>query len=462
MPPRPLHLDTLLARLHGKLGTRVSTEAEELDKVAADESGLPKGCPGGVVWPLTTEEVALVAREAAALGVPLVPRGAGTGKAGGAIPLGGELVVDLSRMHQLLSLRPQDLYAVVQPGLVNQQLSEAALAAGYMYPPDPASYESCSLGGNISTNAGGSRAVKYGSTVRYVWGLTLVRMGGEVLTMGRRSIKGVAGYDVTSLCVGSEGTLGFVTEAILHIIPAPPAIETAWLAFADPLVASRASEHIFAAGLVPRMMELLDAQAIAAVRAKSPFRIPEGGAGLLVETDGRDELAFHDLSRICEIALEHGATASAVATNEHDREAMRRARRLVSSCLKEAFPHKISDDIAVPRSRMAELLVAVQALASEAHLDFAAYGHLGDGNVHMNMLCKSAEERERAKPLRRQVLKLVVGLGGTITGEHGIGIAKRDFLDLEQSTALIELQRQLKRAFDPQNLLNPGKGLPLL
>lgn len=364
-------------------------------------------------------------------------------------------------MNKLLALRTEDMYAVVQPGLININLGEAAAERGFFYPPDPASYESCSLGGNISTNAGGARAVKYGSTQRYVWGLTVVLPSGEVLTTGRRSLKGVAGYDITSFMVGSEGTLGFVTEATLHIIPAPPAVETAWLSFPDPITASRASEHIFAAGIVPRMMELLDSQAIGAVKQKSPFRIPDGGAGLLVETDGRDDMAFRELTRLCEVALEHGATDSALATNERDREAMRRARRLVSSCLKEAFPFKISDDVAVPRSQMPELLVRAEREATGSRITFAAYGHLGDGNVHMNLLCKSAEERDRAEAVRLRILTHVVGLGGTITGEHGIGLAKRDMLALEQSRPLIELQRRLKRVYDPQGLMNPGKGLPI-
>ena len=461
MTGRTPALDTLFTRLHTRFKERLTDAPEARAAVAGDESGLPPGDPAGVVWPLSTSEVAVIAKEAALLGVALVPRGGGTGKAGGCIAQGGELVVDMSRMRRLVTLRPQDLYAVVEPGLINAELGQAASEVGFMYPPDPASFESCTLGGNIATNAGGARAVKYGTTHAYVWGLTAVLMGGEVLHMGRRSIKGVAGYDLTALLVGSEGTLAFITEAIVHIVPAPPAVETAWLAFADALGASRAAERIFAAGLVPRMMELLDHEALAAVRGKTPFRIPEGEAGLLLETDGRDEVALLELTRMCEVALEHGATASAIATNERDREAMRRTRRLVSSSLKELFPFKISDDTAVPRSRMPELLTAARAEAEGAGLAFAAYGHLGDGNVHINLLCRNATERARAQGVRRRLLTTVVALGGTITGEHGIGLAKRDLLDLEQSAELIALQRRLKHTFDPRNLLNPGKGLPV-
>ncbi len=460
MPAPSVALDTLLTRLHRALGGRVSTDAEALEMAAGDESGLPPGAPGAVCWPESTAEVSLVAAEAAATGVPLVPRGGGTGKAGGCIPRGGELVVDVSRMNRLLDLRPQDMYAVVQPGLVNIELDRAAGEKGFMYPPDPASLESCTLGGNIATNAGGARAVKYGTTQRYVWGVTLVVPGGDVLRMGRRSIKGVAGYDLTSLVVGSEGTFGFVTEAVLHVIPAPPAVETAWLSFDDVPTASRAAERIFAAGITPRILEMLDKNALDAVRPKSAFQVPEAGCALLLETDGPDGVAFAELSRAAQLAIDHGATGSAIATSERDRDGMRRARRLVSSSLKELFPFKISDDVAVPRSRMAELLARAMREGEEAGMTVAAYGHLGDGNVHVNLLCRSGEERARARDLRRRLLGVVVGLGGTITGEHGIGLAKRDYLSLEQSAELIALQRRVKAAFDPKGLMNPGKGLP--
>lgn len=459
--PSSFPLDTLLTRLHRRLGGRVSDDPAALANVAGDESGLPPGVPRAVVWPASTEETAVVAREAAELGVALVPRGGGTGKAGGCIPAEGELVVDFSRMNRILALRPDDLYAVVEPGVITIDFDRAAAEHGFMYPPDPASLESCTLGGNIATNAGGPRAIKYGTTLRYVWGLTAVLAGGEVVSTGRRSIKGVAGYDLTSLLVGSEGTLGLITEAALHIVPAPPAVETAWLSFPDVLTASRAAERIFAAGIVPRMLEVLDSHAIAAVRPKSAFHVPASACALLVETDGREDAAFAELARACEIAAEHGATASAVATSERDREGMRRARRLVSSALKERFPFKISDDVAVPRSRMAELLERTRAEGARAGIEVGMYGHLGDGNLHVNLLCTGAEQRERAPALRERLLATAVTLGGTITGEHGIGLAKRDQLSLEQSAAVIALQRRLKRAFDPRGLLNPGKALPI-
>jgi glycolate oxidase len=282
--------------------------------------------------------------------------------------------------------------------------------------------------------------------------------GGNVLRVGRRSIKGVAGLDITSLMVGSEGTLAFITEATVHVIPAPAAVETAWLTFPDVVVASAAGEQINGAGFVPRIMEVMDARALDAIRSVSDFPIPDNaGAALLVEMDGREGEAFDDLTRVAEIAVEAGASDSAIARKEKDREAMRRARRLVSSSLKESYPFKTSDDIAVPRSRMVEMLDRAHESASAAGLPFCAYGHLGDGNLHLNLLCKDASERTAAQALRRTILELAVGLGGTISGEHGIGIAKRDDLPLEQSAQLLALQRGLKQVFDPRGIMNPGK-----
>jgi glycolate oxidase len=461
MATRSVAIDTLLTRLAPVLGERLRTDAEALAKVGGDESGLPAGTAAAAAWPVSRDEVVALAREAFLLGVPLVPRGAGTGKAGACIPGAGEVVVDFSRMNRIRELRPDDLFAVVEPGVVNQTLDQAASEHGFMYPPDPGSFESCTLGGNVATNAGGMRAVKYGVTRRYVWGVELVLASGEILRLGRRSIKGVGGLDLTSLVVGSEGTLGFITEATLHIIPAPPAVETAWLTFADVLAASRAADRIFARGHVPRMMEVMDAPALAAIRPLAEVAFPErAGACLLIETDGPEGRALDDLLAIAELATDAGALESAIARKEKDREAMRRARRLVSSSLKERFARKIADDVAVPRSRMGELFARAAELALGRGIPWCAYGHLGDGNLHLNLLCTTEEERRRAEPVRRELLALTVALGGSISGEHGIGLAKRDVLTLELPRPLLALQEQVKAVLDPKGLMNPGKVFP--
>ncbi len=421
---------------------------------------MPACLPGAVVWPQTADEIRVVCREAAELGVGLVPRGGGTGKAGGCIPASDQLVVDLSRMNRLLELHPKDQYALVEPGLITQVLDDRVGEVGYMYPPDPGSSESCTLGGNIATNAGGARAVKYGVTHQYVWRLDLVLPGGELLRTGRLSIKGVAGLDLSSLLVGSEGTLGFIAQAAMHIVPRPPEVQTAWLSFPNPQSASRAAERVFAAGLVPRMMELMDDLSMGLVRGTAPFPIPEAGAGLLIETDGQPGVAMDCMIRLCEIAMDHGATDSAIASSEKQREAMRRSRRLVSSRMKEEYPDKISDDVALPRSRMVELLEEARVAGERQDLTVSTYGHLGDGNLHVNILCRTDEERARGAVLQRELLAFVVARGGTISGEHGIGLLKRDHLHLEQSAELLAMQRRLKGLFDPQGIMNPGKVLP--
>lgn len=452
-------LDRLCRRLHRAFGPRLSTDPEALVAVGGDESGLPSCPPGAVIWPESTAEICTISRAAAELGVGLVPRGGGTGKAGGCIPTPAQMVVDLSRLNRVLDLRPRDMYALVEPGVITGQFDELVGEEGYMYPPDPGSRDSCTIGGNIATNAGGARAFKYGVTQRYVWRLDVVLPGGELLRTGRLSLKGVAGLDLASLLVGSEGTLGFIAQAAVHIIPKPPEVQTAWLSFASLAAASRAAEQVFTAGIVPRMVEVMDELALELVRGGTPFRVPDAGAGLLVETDGQPGVAMEELTRLCEIAVDHGATDSAIAMSEQQREAMRRARRLVSSRLKEDYPEKISDDIALPRSRMVELLEEARAAGESEGLTVSAYGHLGDGNLHLNILCRGEEERQRGLGLQRRLLGFVVSRGGTISGEHGIGILKRKYLPLEQPEELLAFQRRLKGLFDPRGIMNPGKVL---
>ncbi len=458
---RAAALDNFFCRLAPRLGERLRDLAADPVAAAAlarDASHAPEGVADAHVLPQTTAEVSAVAAAAQEFGVALVPRGAGTGKAGGCIPAAGQVVVDLSQMRSLLQLRPADQLAVVQPGLITAALDEAAGEAGLMYPPDPASWATSSLGGNIATNAGGPRAVKYGVTQRYVWGLEVVLAGGEVLRTGRQCQKGVAGLAMAPLFVGSEGTLGLITEATLHLVPSPRGVQTAWLGFDDPAAASLAGSRIFAAGLLPRMLELLDAPALQAlheVHGQASWPMPSTPTALLVETDADDpQAARAQMQRLCEVAR---PLACRLAAHADEAEAMRGARRQVSQALKKLFPQKISDDIAVPRSRMPELLAQAQRLATAAGLSASAYGHMGDGNLHVNLLCADAAQRHAAADVRLQLYRWAVGVGGTVSGEHGLGLTKRCAIDIEFDPVSLLWQRRIKSLFDPQNIMNPGK-----
>lgn len=449
-------LGALIADLAPVLGDALLTSEDARRHASADWSGLSPVLPAAVVRARSKEDVVFLARAAERHRVGIVPRGAGTGKVGGAIPREDQVVLDLSAMNRILRFEPEDQYAVVEPGVLTVELDRRAAEHGLMFPPDPASWETSTLGGNIATNAGGPRALKYGVTGRYVWGVELVLAGGEVVRAGRRSLKGVTGFDLTSLIVGSEGTLGIVTEATVHLIPAPRFVEGAWLGVASELEAERLASRIFRAGFLPRSLELLDAEALAAVREEAEVPSAEPVA-VHVELDGNAPSVRSELEALCRAAA---ATSAYLARDDSDRERLRALRRSASNALKRRFPFKLSDDIAVPRSQMHAFIAQAKAMAAERGLRIAAYGHLGDGNLHLNRLAATADERERAGGLRDAFLDLALSLGGTLTAEHGIGLTKRDALAREHSPGLIALQRRVKAAFDPHGLMNPGKIFP--
>jgi glycolate oxidase len=391
--------------------------------------------------------------------VPVIPVGARTGKSGGIMAVEGGIAVSVERMNRILEVSAADGLCRVEPGVVTGQLQAEVESQGLFYPPDPNSLDTCSIGGNVAENAGGPRALKYGVTRDYVLGLTAVVPTGEVLRLGKRSVKGVAGYDLTSLLVGSEGTLGIITEVTLELMPRPRHVATGLAAFATVASAVRAVARVLASGALPRCLELLDDVSLEAVVRTSPFRFPVGaGAALLVEVDGNDEEGV--LGELARIAGELQADVKGeviVAQNESQRREIWETRRLLSVNLKAVHPRKLSEDVAVPRSRMPELVTRAKEIGSRCGLAVATYGHAGDGNIHVNILFDREEERPRAEEAAAEVLRASVDLGGTITGEHGVGLSKRDFLEYEQGPELIALQRRLKAVFDPLGLLNPGK-----
>lgn len=439
-----------------RLGPRFLTDRDSRARRAEDRSGLEGQLPGAVVELVERRDAIIVAELAEYYRVGIVPRGSGTGKAGGAIPGALEVAVDFSGFDRILAWHPDDLYAVIQPGVTAFELDRQASRHGLMYPPDPASSEQATLGGNIATNAGGPRALKYGVTGRYIWGVELVLAGGRVVRTGRRSLKGVTGLDITSLIVGSEGTLGIITEATIHVIPRPECVEGAWLGFDTEFDAVCWASGLFRAGILPRSLELIDREALAALGADHalPLNSP---VAIHIELDGGAASVRTQLDRV--IALDRDVPQFC-AGSAVERERLRTLRRAISEALRAKFPRKLSDDIAVPRSAMSTFLKRAQQLAGAHGVRIAAYGHLGDGNLHLNRLAVDDRERKRAEILREPLLTLTLELGGTLSAEHGIGLTKRDELTKEQSTELIALQHGIKRVFDPHGIMNPGKVLP--
>ncbi|MCI0569196.1 MAG: FAD-binding protein [Myxococcaceae bacterium] len=452
-------MESLARELRATLGEEaVRGDAATLDAYGRDESDAGVFPPHLVVFPGSTSDVSAIFRLCQAHGVPFTPCGARSGKSGGSLPVLGGVAVSLERMNRLLSISTEDLVAVAQPGLVTGELMKAVESRGLFYPPDPASLDMCTLGGNVAENAGGPRALKYGVTRDYVLGLEWVLPSGEVLRVGRRTIKGVAGYDLVGLFVGSEGTLGVATEITLQLLPLPRVVRTALLSFPSVLHAARAVSAVLAAGILPRTLELLDDVAIRAVDGRS-FHFPPGaGACVIAEVDGNvEEGVTAELTSLGEVCLHEGALEVLVAQSETQREGLWAARRGVSPGLRALKRHKVSDDIVVPRSRMAEVIGRLKAIGTELGLTVATYGHAGDGNLHANVLYDSPDDWPRVEEALSRMLRLTVEVGGTITGEHGVGLSKKRFLPLEQPAPLLSLQRQLKALFDPSGLLNPAK-----
>jgi glycolate oxidase len=457
-------VESAARRLSSELGDDrvLYADPDLLARYGSDYSFAGSFPPDIVVRAGSTKDVQTTFAVANALGVPVTPRGLGSGKSGGALPIHGGIVMSLERMTELSQIDRDDLLVVTQPGVVTADLMSRVEAEGLFYPPDPNSLKLCSIGGNVACNAGGPRALKYGVTRNYVLGMEVVIPSGEVLRLGRRTIKGVTGYDLTSLMVGSEGTLGVITEITLRLVPLPQAVETALVSFASPIAATVAIGAVFKRGIVPRTLEFLDTFALEAVRARTPGRFPENaGALLILETDASSQAhAMAELERAAEVCTEHGALDVLLAQDEVQRERIWEPRRVLSMTLADTAPKKMSEDIVVPRSRIPAMLEQVQQISTRRKIRVATYGHAGDGNLHVNVLFDEASA-DRAERTVQDVMRATVELGGTISGEHGVGLTKREFISFEQDSPLIELQKRLKRTFDPNGILNPGKIFPL-
>jgi glycolate oxidase len=437
-----------------------------LEDYGRDESPLPElHVPDCAALCSTAAEVAAVLRICAERGIFVTPRGAGSGMVGGALPVRGGVVLSTERMTAIKELDRDDLVAVVEPGVVTGRLQEAAEAQGLFYPPDPASLDYCSIGGNAATNAGGPRAFKYGVTREYILGLEVALMGGELLRCGRRTAKGVTGYDLVAGFVGSEGTFGVITELAVKLVPLPAAAATILGVFADVATAGAAIEGLLRHGLRPRALEIADRASIDHIRAKSRYRFPaNAGAIVLCEVDGDPDSMAVQMEKIGAACDELGAIDVLGATEAHERANVWEARRLISPSLKAGYRIRVNEDICVPRGRIVQMFARLEQVKADTGIEIVVFGHAGDGNLHVNLVSHDdpmdPAVRAHIWAGAKQIFAHTIELGGTLSGEHGIGSTKREYVPMEQSPRLIEWQHKWKAMWDPKHLLNPGKKLP--
>ena len=442
---------------------RVSTGPAELLTYSYDGT-FQQRVPDFVVAPERTEQVAAVLAAANELGVPVVPRGASSGLAGGTIPESGGVVLNLAGMRRIVEVDAANGVAVVEPGVITADLQAAVERVGLFYPPDPASLQQSTIGGNVNTNAGGPRCLKYGATRDYVLGLTVALVDGRVLRLGGKVVKSSTGYQLVQLFVGSEGTLGVVTEAILKLLPLPGCRATAMAIFPRLDDAGVAVTRLLTSGILPVAVELMDQTTINLVEDHTGMGLPRAAeALLLLEQDGNDAAAaLQDVERMADICRSSGASEVQVARDTAERDRLWAARRAVSPALGRVAPNKLGEDIVVPRAAVPEMIRRVRQIAEEHRLTIPIFGHAGDGNLHPNVLFDRRRdgELERVEGAAAAIFRAALELGGTLSGEHGIGTLKREFMEEALGAEVVGLMRGVKRLLDPKGILNPGKKLP--
>ncbi len=437
---------------------RVSTAPEDMAVYSYDGTWVV-GRPEIAVVPLDVREVAAIVKIADEESMPIVPRGAASGLAGGAVPVFGGIVVSMTRMNKILDIDKVNMTVVTQPGVVTATLQAAVEREGLFYPPDPASIKMSTIGGNVATCAGGPRCLKYGVTRDYVLDLEVVLPNGEIMHTGASTAKNVAGYDITHLFVGSEGTLGLVTEATLRLIPLPRARRTVMAHFTDVSTAANAVTDVLGAGIIPCAMELMDNTTIGIVEEYLHAGLDvNAGALVLIEVDGDEEVVPRQGDEI-EAVCRARAQSVRQARDQTEADTLWAARRSVGAAFGILRPHRLGEDIAVPRSKIPEAVERIRDIGVEYGLTIAIFGHAGDGNLHPNILLDLRDEDETRRTLGAadEIFHVAMQLGGVITGEHGIGLLKRDYLEESLDKQAFALMRTLKRTIDPHNIMNPGK-----
>ncbi|HCY86312.1 MAG TPA: glycolate oxidase subunit GlcD [Desulfobacteraceae bacterium] len=449
-----------LSELQNILGPKgLTTDKEERLLYSYDAAGR-SFMPDAIVFPESETQVSQVMALANTHGFPVVPRGAGSGMTGGSVPVQGGIVLVMTRMNRILEIDGQNFTAVVEPGVVVADLHRAVEEKGLFYPPDPASSAVCTIGGNIGECAGGPRAVKYGVTRDYVLGLRAVVPTGEVISTGVSTAKGVAGYDLTRLIVGSEGTLAVATRIVLRLLPKPAAVKTMAVFFDRMSLAARTVSEVMKQAVVPRCVEYLDHPSLELVRDKLSFELPDGTTALLIlELDGSQDAVEKDAAAIEAFCGDQGALAVITAKDQAEAAVLWQARKSLSPVLYKIAPHKINEDIVVPISKIPEMVDAIGDIQRRSGLTVVSFGHAGDGNIHCNIMYnrQDSDQTLRAHKAVDELFEKTLALGGTITGEHGVGITKMKYLPQEVGATELALMKGIKKVFDPGSILNPGK-----
>lgn len=416
--------------------------------------------PNSVVWPESTEQVSRIVAFANEQKVPVVPRGAGTSLSGGVIAINGGIIIDLSRMNRILEISIEDRYALVQAGVVCDDLNRKLAKHGFTFPPDPASSSVATIGGNVGSNAGGIKGAKYGTTRDYVMGLQVVLPTGEVMNTGSRTMKCVSGYDLTKLFVGSEGTLGVITEVTLKINPIPRHAMTAVATYGRLEDAGKAISQTMSSGITPSVMEILDKITLESIKENTDIDLPDAEIMILAETDGyTGEEVQAQMDVVLRILKENNPSLIKTAQDEKERLELWNARKSAYATLARISTSFVLDDVTVPISRIPELLVGIQEIAQRHGLVVATYGHAGDGNLHPQILYDAydAEQVEKMERVEGELFRLAISLKGTLTGEHGIGLSKADYMTLEHDPVEMTLMQRIKKTLDPNDIMNPGK-----
>lgn len=419
--------------------------------------------PDVVVHPGSVAEISQIMKLASEKKIPVFPRGAGTGFTGGSVPTAGGIVLGLTRLDKILEIDEENLVATIEPGVVTEDFQKAVEKVDLFYPPDPASLKVSTMGGNVAECAGGPRCVKYGVTKDYIIGLEIVTPTGDIIKTGGPTMKGVVGYDLTKLICGSEGTLAVITKIIVKLLPKPEAKKTMLVLFGSIDGAAQAVSAIVRGKIIPTTLEFLDARTLDCIRQATDLDVPDAAqAVLLIEVDGDREFLDKQVAKISEIVQPLGVVEIRVAETPEESEALWQIRRSISASLRQVNPDKYNEDICVPRSKVPEMIRKIERISDNYQIPIVNYGHAGDGNIHVNIMVdrKTPGDQEKAEKAVVEVFEGALELGGTMSGEHGVGTMKAPFLDMELSASVVDYMKTIKRALDPSNILNPGKIFP--